>query len=136
MLPAASPSAAARRTAKKADLPSFVALPGADTQSRRSSTISRQSPHAAILLPSRGVGVGAAGRPFNEYQRRPGERHGLGWLIGRNVDRAGRYVRFDSNHWQTLVREPLAAALGDVGSLTLYGHDVDTHRYVAEQVTA
>ena len=38
----------------------------------------RASPHAAILLASRGVGIGASGRPMHEYRRNRGDRLGAG----------------------------------------------------------
>lgn len=41
----------------------------------------RQSPHAAILLPSHGRFVGASSLPMSEYQQRPGDRMGLNWRI-------------------------------------------------------
>ncbi len=96
----------------------------------------RRSEHAAVLLASRGVGIGAAGRPMSEYQRKPGERHGWNWLVTRTVNRAARYVRFDSNHWKSFVHARLAVALGDAGALALYGRDAEHHRLFAEHVTA
>lgn len=96
----------------------------------------RRSEHAAVLLASRGVGIGAAGRPMSEYQRKPGERFGWNWLVTRTVNRAAQYVRFDSNHWKSFVHARLAVALGDAGALTLYGRDANHHRLFAEHVTA
>lgn len=98
--------------------------------------VCRHSPHAALLLPSRGVGVGAVGRPMSEYQRRPGELHGHHWLIARTANRMGKHCRFDSNAWKTFVHARLATALGDPGCLSLYGHKPEEHRLLAEHLTA
>ncbi|HZT79592.1 MAG TPA: terminase gpA endonuclease subunit [Gemmataceae bacterium] len=96
----------------------------------------RRSPHAAAILPSRGVGVGASARPFSEYQRKPGERHGPNWLIGHAPSRAARYVRFDANAWKTFLHARLAAAPGDRGGLSLFGRGPEEHRLFAEHLTA
>lgn len=96
----------------------------------------RRSRYAAVLMPSRGVGIGAAGRPMSEYQHKPGERFGWNWLVTRTVNRAAQYVRFDSNHWKSFVHARLAVALGDAGALALYGRDAEHHRLFAEHVTA
>ncbi len=96
----------------------------------------RRAKYAAVLMPSRGVGIGAAGRPMTEYQRKPGERFGWNWLVTRTVNRAAQYVRFDSNHWKSFVHARLAGAPGDSGALTLYGRDAEHHRLLADHLTA
>lgn len=96
----------------------------------------RRSEYAAVLMPSRGIGIGAAGRPMSEYQRKPGERFGWNWLVTRTANRVAQYVRFDSNHWKSFIHARFAVALGDVASLSLYGRDAEHHRLFAEHVTA
>lgn len=96
----------------------------------------RRSKHAAILMPSRGMGVTARSRPMTEYQQKPGERFGWNWLVTRTTHRRVQYVRFDSNHWKSFVHSRLAVALGDTGSLSLYGRDAGHHRLFAEHLTA
>lgn len=41
----------------------------------------RQSPHAAVLIPSHGRFVGASSVPFSEYKRKQGDRIGHNWRI-------------------------------------------------------
>jgi len=57
----------------------------------------RQSPHAAVVMPSHGRFVGASSVPFSEYKRKRGGRVGHNWRVpnvrGR---RAVRHVVFDS----------------------------------------
>ena len=97
----------------------------------------RQSPHAAILLPSHGRFVGASSLPMSEYQRRPGDRIGLNWRIPSVMGkRAVRHVSFDTNFWKSFVHARLVVAIGDQGSLTLYGDKSERHRLFAEHLTA
>lgn len=97
----------------------------------------RQSPHAALLMPSHGRYVGASSIPFSEYKRKLGDRLGHNWRMP-NVrgKRAVRYVLFDSNYWKTFVYARLATAMGDAGCLSLFGRDTHQHRLLAEHLTA
>jgi hypothetical protein len=97
----------------------------------------RQSPHAAVLLPSHGRFVGASSIPFSEYKRRAGDRVGHNWRIpnvrGR---RAVRHVVYDTNFWKSFIHARLAVAHGDRGCLALFGDRPVQHRLFAEHVTS
>jgi len=97
----------------------------------------RQSRHAAVLLPSHGRFVGASSIPFSEYKRKRGDRVGHNWRIP-NVQgrRAVRHVVFDSNYWKSFVHARLAVPMGDKGCLSLFGRDPETHRLLADHLTA
>ncbi len=97
----------------------------------------RQSAHAAIVMPSHGRFVGASSQPFSEYRRRPGDRVGHNWRVP-NVQgkRAIRHVVFDTNYWKTFVHARLATPMGDRGCLSLFGDKADSHRLLAEHLTA
>jgi len=97
----------------------------------------RQSAHAAVLLPSHGRFVGAASVPFHEYKRRPGDRVGLNWRIPNVAGkRAIRHALFDANYWKSFVHARLAVAMGDRSCVSLFGRDAETHRLLAEHLTA
>lgn len=96
----------------------------------------RHSDHAAVLIGSRGFGCGAKMKPMTEYQKKPGERLGWNWLIAKTTDRAGRVLRFDTNHWKGFVHARLAAIHGDKASLSLFGRDPREHDLFAEHLTA
>jgi hypothetical protein len=97
----------------------------------------RQSPQAALLLPSHGRFVGASSLPFSDYKRRPGDRVGLNWRIpGVMGKRAVRHVSFDTNFWKSFVFARLAVAIADKGSLALFGQKPELHRLLAEHLTA
>jgi hypothetical protein len=99
--------------------------------------VCRHSTHAAILMPSRGVGIGAAGKPMSEYDRKRGDRIGFNWMIPKPTgQQAARYFRFDSNYWKTFIQARLATPLGDVGCLSLFGHSPDEHRLIADHLVA
>ncbi len=97
----------------------------------------RQSRHAAVIMPSHGRFVGASSVPFTEYKRRPGERNGLNWRIPNVTGkRAIRHVVFDTNWWKSFVTARLRVAMGDRGSLSIFGDNAETHRMLAEHLTA
>jgi len=97
----------------------------------------RQSPHAGILLPSHGKYVGASSVPFSEYKRKRGDRVGLHWRIPSTVGRRQvRHALVDTNYWKTFVHARLAVAMGDPGSLSLFGRDEKVHRLLADHLTA
>ncbi len=97
----------------------------------------RQSPHAAVLIPSHGRFVGAASVPFSEYKRKRGDRVGLHWRIPAVVGRhTVRHLLYDTNHWKSFLHARLAVPMGDPGCLSLFGHDPERHRLFAEHLTA
>lgn len=97
----------------------------------------RQSCFSGIVLPSHGKYVGASSIPFSEYKRKKGERIGLHWRIpNTSGKRSVRHVLIDTNYWKTFVHARLAVAMGDPGSLSLFGRDETTHRLLAEHLTA
>jgi len=97
----------------------------------------RESPHAAVLLPSHGKYVGAASVPFAEYKRKRGDRIGQNWRMP-NVQgrRVVRYVLFDSNFWKSFAHARLAVPIGGDGSLSLFGADSEPHKLFSEHLTA
>jgi hypothetical protein len=97
----------------------------------------RESPHAAVLLPSHGKYVGASSLPFAEYRRKRGDRIGANWRMP-NVQgrRVVRYALFDSNFWKSFAHARLAVPIGGAGSLSLFGRDAERHKLFAEHLTA
>ncbi len=97
----------------------------------------RQSPHTTVLLPSHGRFVGATSRPFNDYQRKDGDRVGQQWrmpgVMGRRVM---RYVIFDTNYWKSFMFQRLRVGMGARGCWSLFGKDPDDHRLLADHLCA
>ncbi len=98
----------------------------------------RQSPHAAALRPSHGRGITASSRPLNApgNKRKKGERIGLNWREAHGQDRSVRHIIYDTNFFKSFLYARLAVALGDPGCLSLFGRKPETHRMLAEHVTA
>ena len=97
----------------------------------------RQNVHAGVLLPSHGRYVGASSKPMTEYRKQPGDRLGLNWMMPNVAGkRAIRHVIYDSNFWKSFIHARLAVALGDKGSLSLYGRIPGIHQQFAEHLTA
>lgn len=95
----------------------------------------RRSPHAALLLPSHGRGVGAASQSMSEWKRLPGERIGHNWRL-RSAKRGLRAVIYDTNAWKSWLAARFLTAPGEAGNFTLFGKDPNRHRMLADQVTA
>lgn len=97
----------------------------------------RESKHAARLVPSKGMGIGAAKKPMSDWQKRPGDRVGAFWRMPGQVPRGGvRHVVFDTNHWKSFLHERLATPPGDAGCLQLYAGASAHHRMLAQHVVA
>ena len=97
----------------------------------------RQSPHAAVLLPSHGRYVGASSVPFGDYKRKRGERVGHHWRIPSvQGKRQVRHALIDTNYWKSFVHARLAVPMGDRGCLSLFGGKPELHRLIAEHLTA
>jgi phage terminase large subunit GpA-like protein len=91
------------------------------------------SPHR-FLVPSKGKGVTAALRPMDEYTRKPGETHGLNWILSRAAKRKLRKVAFDTNWWKTFVAARCSAPAGNPGSLSVFGESPERHRLLADHL--
>ena len=97
----------------------------------------RQSTHAGVVLPSHGRYVGASSIPFSEYKRKRGDRVGHNWRIPNVAGkRAVRHVVYDTNFWKSFIQARLAVPIGDPGCLSLFGHKAESHRLLAEHLTA
>jgi hypothetical protein len=82
----------------------------------------RESPHAALLLPSKGMGIKCDRAPISEWKRHPGQLVGEEWMLGRVENkRAVRLLTFDTNFWKSRVYQGLATAASDRGCLSIYG---------------
>jgi len=80
---------------------------------------------------------GASSVPFAEHKLKRGERGGLNWRLPLPAKkRATRYVLFDTNFWKSFVHARFAVAMGDPGSLSLFGQRPEHHRLIAEHLTS
>lgn len=97
----------------------------------------RQSRQVSLVMPSLGVGLGAANKPFSEYRRVKGDRYGHHWRMpSPRKTRSLRTVNVDVNYWKSFVHARLNVAIGDQGALTIFGRQGGRHRLFAEHLTA
>lgn len=97
----------------------------------------RQSAHSQVLTPSHGKWFGASSTPMREWAKKPGDRVGLNWKLP-NVQgrRAVRYAIYDTNFWKSFIHARLSQAMGDRGSLSLFGEKAYEHRLLADHLTS
>jgi hypothetical protein len=95
----------------------------------------RSSPHSSQLVPSHGRYVGAAGNPFSEYAKKPGDKIGINWRIpALGTKRTIRHVVYDTNFWKSFLLARLKSPFGTPGCLSLNsGRD---HGMLADHLTA
>jgi hypothetical protein len=90
-------------------------------------TVCRRPEFGGRLIASKGMGITAAKKPMTEYERKPGETHGLNAMIGP-AGQGRRLLKIDTNWWKTFVSARLMTPLGDAGALSVWGTDRETHR--------
>ncbi len=74
---------------------------------------------------------------ISEYKRKKGERAGLHWRVPTAQGRRQvRHIVIDTNCWESFVHARLAVAMGDPGSLSLFGRKPGEHQPLAEHLTA
>lgn len=95
----------------------------------------RQSPHAAVLMPSHGRGVGPDQTPISRFKAKPNELIGNEWKIEAGA-RGLRSVTYDTNHWKTHVDERFRGSLGTKGAYSLFGKSDAEHRLFAWHMTS
>lgn len=100
------------------------------------------SPFAANITPSHGKYIGAKSialcDPGKRAQR--GEQLGEEWKLRSGRSKI-RHVVYDTNHWKTQFQTRLSTAIGDRGSISLFGQTLGgdpvtdgTHRMMAEHL--
>lgn len=98
--------------------------------------VCRDSAHAAVLVPSKGVGIPATGTPMGEWKKlAAGDKSGHDWRLQRRSDRALRHALYDTNTWKTMVHRKLATTMGSFGALSLFKAPTHHHRMLAEHCT-
>jgi hypothetical protein len=97
----------------------------------------RKCAFPSIVMPSHGRGIGASGMPLAALPKKPGDRAGLNWKLPNVAGRrAVRYAIYDTNYWKSFVHSRLSQAMGDRGSLDLFGDKPHEHRLLSDHLTA
>lgn len=99
--------------------------------------VCRESLHAAVLIPSKGMGITAAARPITEYRKNQGDKIGFNWMIPKaRGKKISRYVLYDTNFWKSFFRERIMTPMGDPGCFSVWGSDEEGHRLFAEHLSS
>lgn len=97
----------------------------------------RQNVYSPILTPTHGKYFGASSIPMCEYRRKTGDKMGLNWRMpASGRARSVRYAIYDTNYWKSFVLSRFATAMGDSGSLSLWGRDRDSHRLLLDHLAS
>jgi phage terminase large subunit GpA-like protein len=82
----------------------------------------RESPHAGMIVPTKGMGIKCDRAPISEWKKHEGQTIGEQWMLGKVENRrAVRLLTFDTNFWKTRLFQGLTTAAGDRGCITLFG---------------
>lgn len=89
----------------------------------------RESIHRSVVMPSRGQGVTASSLPFRDYRRKRGDKlSDMNWRVPSPPRGQGvRVIVADTNYWKSFIRARWQMALGDKGSLSLFGDKISLH---------
>lgn len=96
----------------------------------------RESPFAASIYPSKGIGRTQTARGVSEWKPRPGERSGFHWRLTMSETGRGRMVQFDPDAWKSFLYERLTTAPGGRGGLNLFGTAIAAHEMISEHCAA
>jgi hypothetical protein len=96
----------------------------------------RESPHAGVIHPSKGIARTTTSRGVSEWKPRPGERAGFHWRLTTTETGKGRMVQFDPDAWKTFLYERLTTEPGGAGRLALFGRSAADHELLAEHCAA
>jgi hypothetical protein len=89
-----------------------------------------------LVMPSRGVGLGATKKPFALYTKKPGDVVGWHWRAPKPNPGELRTVEIDTNHFKRFLHQQLAMAVERPGSFSFWGDKHTDHGLLADQLTA
>jgi hypothetical protein len=95
----------------------------------------RRSRFSAMLLPYFGRSIPAGSTPISEWNQKPGDRVGPGWLIRKSTGRAARHIIADASAWKSHIADRILTPAGNSGCLSLFGAPAD-HRLLADHLSA
>lgn len=98
----------------------------------------RQSPHSAVLTPTKGYSAGVNKAPLHRWKRKPGYRFGLNWIISHEAGRhRGRLCTFDASTWKSFLVDRFISPFGTPGALRYFGKEGSSyvHQLIANHFT-
>lgn len=98
--------------------------------------VTRQHEYRDLLIPSKGVGIGPSQAAISDYHKKPGEKIGDAWILGRAGPDRLRLLRYDTNLWKTRVAGMLTRARGTSGGIELFGDRPIDHEMIASHLSS
>lgn len=96
----------------------------------------RQTAAAAVVMPTKGVFIGATKTPVSEWKKAKGDLSGPGWRIKAAGSPLGRPCLVDTNHWKSFLAERVRSDMGAPGSFTLFGTSPAAHATFCDHLAA
>ncbi len=96
----------------------------------------RQSDHASILRPSKGIARSNTARGIGEWKARPGERKGYHWRETAGEIGRTRMIQFDPDIWKTYIHTAMTTPPGGVTGITLFNPGSGSHEMFASHLWA
>lgn len=91
---------------------------------------------ARIVVPCKGVAIGASRSPMRQWPRRVGRVFGWHLLDEKVANMSLRTILVDVNYWKTKIHEAFGLSPGESGALSLYGTSAGAHRMFSEHLAA
>lgn len=96
----------------------------------------RQSPFAAVLVPSYGRGIKAGHLPISQWAQTQGKRCGPEWAPTQAKGKQLVGCIYDTFYWKKRFHDAIGQPVGARGSLCLYNAPPQDHRMFAEHCSA
>ncbi len=90
--------------------------------------IVNRSSFRSLLRATKGRGIGAAGKPMNEFRKAQGDRVGDNWRQEFEHRIKGQLVMYCTNSWKSRIAEGLLAPPGAAAAIYLPGNALLEHR--------
>lgn len=96
----------------------------------------RESPHKAVLVPSKGYSTASSIRAMDDWPSKDDEQVGSSWRLGPSPTRRGQQLIFDPDHWKGFLADRLTTAPGGGGCLQFFGDATQQHKLLADHLCA
>lgn len=98
--------------------------------------VAKHSPYSNLIIPVKGIGVGARDRPLIERPVKKGESSGLYWQKKVTGNSNELYLMVDVNFWKTRLHHMLKNGIGGRACLSLYKAPESIHQWLASNFLA
>lgn len=98
--------------------------------------VAKHSPYSNLIIPVKGIGVGAKDKPLIERPVKKGESSGLYWQKKVTGNTNELYLMVDVNFWKSRLHHMLKNGVGGRASLSLFKAPESIHQWLASNFLA